>query len=89
MHVFLVVNFSFIEKYGTHIIAGVKIGGKDVVYLKQLQNSSLSPSELQNLLKKLADEKFSEDFKGNSSASSSELPRKYNVSITSGVTFLS
>ncbi|KAF3334839.1 MACPF domain-containing protein NSL1 [Carex littledalei] len=69
---------NFIEKYGTHIIVGVKIGGKDVVYLKQLQYSSLSPSEVQSLLKKLADEKFAEDFRGNLTASSSELPRKYN-----------
>ncbi|KAJ4768736.1 MACPF domain-containing protein NSL1 [Rhynchospora pubera] len=69
---------NFIEKYGTHIIVGVKIGGKDVVYLKQLQNSSLSPSEMQNLLKKLADEKFSEYSGGNFTARSSELPRKYN-----------
>lgn len=80
IHVFHVVNFSFIEKYGTHIVVGVKIGGKDVVYLKQLQNSSLSPSEVQSLLKKLADEKFAEDFRENLTASSSELPRKYNVS---------
>ncbi|XP_078168415.1 MAC/Perforin domain-containing protein isoform X3 [Carex rostrata] len=74
----LVLDWGFIEKYGTHIIVGVKIGGKDVVYLKQLQNSSLSPSEVQSLLKKIADEKFAEDFRENLTASSSELPRKYN-----------
>lgn len=37
------------------------MGGKDVVHLKQLQNSNLQPVEVQKLLKKLADEKFCED----------------------------
>jgi hypothetical protein len=26
---------SFIEKYGTHIIVGLGLGGQDVVYVKQ------------------------------------------------------
>ncbi|XP_024031046.1 MACPF domain-containing protein NSL1 isoform X2 [Morus notabilis] len=52
---------EFIEKYGTHIVVGVKMGGKDVVHLKQLQNSQLLPNEVQNLLKQLADERFSKD----------------------------
>lgn len=40
------------------------MGGKDVIYLKQLQNSNLQPSEVQKLLKQLADERFSEDVNG-------------------------
>lgn len=52
---------EFIDKYGTHIVVGVKMGGKDVIYLKQLQNSNLEPHEVQNLLKKLADDELSED----------------------------
>lgn len=36
------------------------MGGKDVIYLKQLQSSDLEPTEVQNLLKQLADDDFSE-----------------------------
>lgn len=52
---------AFIEKYGTHVVVGVKIGGKDVIHLKQLHGSDLQPIEVQNVLKKLADERFSDD----------------------------
>lgn len=52
---------EFIEKYGTHIVVGVKMGGKDVVHLKQLHNSPLHPNEVQKLLKQLADERFPND----------------------------
>ncbi|XP_076919900.1 MACPF domain-containing protein NSL1-like [Bidens hawaiensis] len=50
---------EFIDKYGTHIVVGVKMGGKDVIYLKQLQSSNLEPTEVQNMLKRLADDEFS------------------------------
>lgn len=40
------------------------MGGKDVIHIKQLQNSVLQPMEVQKLLKQLADEKFSEDING-------------------------
>lgn len=52
--------FRFIEKYGTHVVVGVKMGGKDVIHVKQLQNSNLPPNEVQKNLKQLADERFSE-----------------------------
>ncbi|GMH26950.1 hypothetical protein Nepgr_028793 [Nepenthes gracilis] len=52
---------EFIDMYGTHIIVGLKMGGKDVVHIKQLQSSNLHPTELQQLLKKQADERFSEE----------------------------
>ncbi|XP_047311170.1 MACPF domain-containing protein NSL1 [Impatiens glandulifera] len=51
---------EFIEKYGTHIVVGVKMGGKDTVHIKQLQQSTLEPAELQKLLKQIADQRFSE-----------------------------
>ncbi|KAL8248210.1 hypothetical protein R6Q59_005078 [Mikania micrantha] len=51
---------EFIDKFGTHIVVGVKMGGKDVIYLKQLQSSNLEPTEVQNLLKQLADDQFSQ-----------------------------
>jgi hypothetical protein len=49
---------EFIEKYGTHVVVGVKMGGKDVVHVKQLKNSNLHPIELQKLVKQLADKRF-------------------------------
>lgn len=55
---------GFIEKYGTHVVVGVKMGGKDVIHIKQLQKSNLLPIEVQRLLKQLADERFSEDVNG-------------------------
>ncbi|KAL0384623.1 UNVERIFIED_CONTAM: MACPF domain-containing protein [Sesamum radiatum] len=48
----------FINKYGTHVIVGVKIGGKDVIYMKQQHSSSLQPSEVQKRLKVIADKRF-------------------------------
>ncbi|KAK9092623.1 hypothetical protein Syun_027534 [Stephania yunnanensis] len=67
---------GFIEKYGTHIIVGVKMGGKDVIHIKQLRNSNLQPAAVQKLLKSLADERFPEDPNGMSFLNSNELRRK-------------
>ncbi|KAH0681234.1 MACPF domain-containing protein At4g24290-like [Solanum tuberosum] len=50
----------FIEKYGTHVIVGVKMGGKDVVYVKQQYSSTLQPADVQKRLKEVADERFSD-----------------------------
>ncbi|XP_023769180.1 MACPF domain-containing protein NSL1 [Lactuca sativa] len=52
---------GFIDKYGTHIVVGVKMGGKDVIYLKQLQTSDLEPRQVRDILKQLADKKLSEE----------------------------
>lgn len=71
--------FRFIEKYGTHIVVGVKMGGKDVVHLKQLQNSQLLPNEVQNLLKQLADERFSKDVNTSSVSDLTESSGKTKV----------
>ena len=49
---------SFIEKYGTHIIVGLGLGGQDVVYVKQDNSSPLSPSEIKEHLDKLGDQLF-------------------------------
>ncbi|KAL3515723.1 hypothetical protein ACH5RR_022625 [Cinchona calisaya] len=48
----------FIEKFGTHIIVGVKMGGKDVVYMRQQHSSSLQPADVQKRLKAIADKRF-------------------------------
>ncbi|XP_021728519.1 MACPF domain-containing protein At4g24290-like isoform X1 [Chenopodium quinoa] len=48
----------FIEMFGTHIIVGVKMGGKDVVCVKQQHSSHLQPAEVQKKLKEIADKRF-------------------------------
>ncbi|EEF35942.1 conserved hypothetical protein [Ricinus communis] len=49
---------KFIETFGTHIIVGVKMGGKDVVYMKQQHSSVLQPADVQKRLKEMADKRF-------------------------------
>lgn len=52
-------SFSrFIGKFGTHVIVGVKMGGKDVIYMKQQHSSSLQPADVQKRLKVMADKRF-------------------------------
>jgi hypothetical protein len=50
----------FIEKFGTHVIVGVKMGGKDIVYVKQQHSSPLQPDQVQKRLKDVADKRFSD-----------------------------
>ncbi|KAK4477741.1 hypothetical protein RD792_017002 [Penstemon davidsonii] len=51
---------KFIEKYGTHVIVGVKMGGKDVIYVKQQYSSPLQSIDVQKQLKEVADKRFSD-----------------------------
>lgn len=66
----------FIEKFGTHILVGLSIGGKDLVLVKQDVSSSLEPSELKRHLDELGNQLFT--------GTCSFLPRskdqKYKVS---------
>ncbi|CAL0334320.1 unnamed protein product [Lupinus luteus] len=48
----------FIDTFGTHIIVGMKMGGKDVIYLKQQHSSNLQPADVQKKLKEIADRRF-------------------------------
>ncbi|XP_061346842.1 MACPF domain-containing protein At4g24290-like [Gastrolobium bilobum] len=48
----------FIDKYGTHVIVGMKIGGTDIIYAKQLYSSPLQPADVQKKLKDIADKFF-------------------------------
>ncbi|KAA8529785.1 hypothetical protein F0562_034115 [Nyssa sinensis] len=48
----------FIEKYGTHIIVGLSIGGQDVVLVRQDTSSNVQPAELKNHLDDLGDQLF-------------------------------
>ncbi|XWS44540.1 hypothetical protein CRYUN_Cryun15aG0054600 [Craigia yunnanensis] len=52
---------KFIETYGTHIIVGVKMGGKEVVYMKQQHSSAFQSIEVQKKLKDLADKRLIEE----------------------------
>ncbi|CAN4105686.1 unnamed protein product [Withania somnifera] len=58
---------SFIENYGTHIVTSATIGGRDVVYIKQHQSSPLLVSDIENYVKDIGDQRFS-DSKNLSSA---------------------
>ncbi|KAL2343241.1 hypothetical protein Fmac_004526 [Flemingia macrophylla] len=49
---------SFIENYGTHIVTSATIGGRDVIYVRQHQSSSLSASDIENYVKDIADDRF-------------------------------
>uniref|UniRef100_A0ACD6AJF2 Uncharacterized protein n=1 Tax=Avena sativa TaxID=4498 RepID=A0ACD6AJF2_AVESA len=49
---------SFIERYGTHIVVGVSMGGQDVVYVKQEKSSLLPESEIKEHLEKLGEQLF-------------------------------
>lgn len=53
-------NSRFVEKYGTHIIVGVKMGGKDLIYAKQQYSSPLQPADVQKNLKDMADKMFAD-----------------------------
>ncbi|XP_058079380.1 MACPF domain-containing protein At1g14780-like isoform X2 [Magnolia sinica] len=51
-------SIRFIEKYGTHIVTGLSVGGQDVVFVRQNQSSNLQPSELKKHLDKLGEQLF-------------------------------
>lgn len=52
------MTIRFIEKYGTHIIVGLGVGGNDVVLVRQDTSSNLDPSDLKKHLDDLGDQLF-------------------------------
>ncbi|KAL3531606.1 hypothetical protein ACH5RR_005127 [Cinchona calisaya] len=50
---------SFIENFGTHVITSVTIGGKDVIYVKQHDSSSLSAVEIKSYVQDIGNQRFS------------------------------
>ncbi|TQE01637.1 hypothetical protein C1H46_012701 [Malus baccata] len=48
----------FIDKYGTHVIVGIKMGGRDTIYAKQQHSSPLQPADVQKKLKDMADKMY-------------------------------
>ncbi|BBN12225.1 hypothetical protein MPTK1_5g18270 [Marchantia polymorpha subsp. ruderalis] len=71
---------SFIEKYGTHIVVSVKVGGKDVIYVRQHQTSPLQPPEVAKLMQKFADQRFQSVSNGTTSFETRERAGKEKVS---------
>lgn len=55
------------------------MGGKDVISIKQLQDSTLQQTEVQILLKNVADDIFSEDFNVNPPFGADEMSKKVKV----------
>ncbi|GAU48454.1 hypothetical protein TSUD_383510 [Trifolium subterraneum] len=49
---------SFIENYGTHIVTSATVGGRDVVYVRQHQSSSLSAQDIENYVKDIENDRF-------------------------------
>ncbi|XP_039116499.1 MACPF domain-containing protein CAD1 isoform X1 [Dioscorea cayenensis subsp. rotundata] len=49
---------SFIEKFGTHIITSVTIGGRDEVYIKQHISSPLSSADIEKYVQDIGDRRF-------------------------------
>ncbi|XP_059447332.1 MACPF domain-containing protein At1g14780 [Corylus avellana] len=71
----------FIEKYGTHIIVGLSIGGQDILLVKQDKSSELGPSELKKHLDELGDQLFTGtcNFSPHYSKSKEKPPQAFNV----------
>ncbi|KAL0305574.1 UNVERIFIED_CONTAM: MACPF domain-containing protein CAD1 [Sesamum radiatum] len=58
---------SFIENYGTHIVTSATIGKGYSLYIRQHQSSPLSVSDIENYVKDIGEQRFS-DSKANTSA---------------------
>ena len=59
LHFSIYVSASFIENFGTHVITSVTIGGKDVIYVKQHDSSSLSTMEIKSYVQDIGNQRFS------------------------------
>ncbi|XP_011019015.1 PREDICTED: MACPF domain-containing protein CAD1-like [Populus euphratica] len=66
---------SFIEKFGTHVVASVTIGGKDMIYVKQHQSSPLSTLEIKHYVQDIGNQRFS-DMEGHTSSGPMKLKDK-------------
>lgn len=58
-HIFDLYSDSFIENFGTHVITSVTIGGKDVIYVKQHESSSLSSMDIKSYVQDIGNQRFS------------------------------
>ncbi|KAH1030643.1 hypothetical protein J1N35_042817 [Gossypium stocksii] len=71
----------FIEKYGTHIIVGLSIGGHDVVLVRQDKSSNLEPSLLKKHLYDLGDQLFTGTcrFAPKTKDQKQKIPEAFNI----------
>ncbi|KAL8520796.1 hypothetical protein ACS0TY_011374 [Phlomoides rotata] len=70
----------FIEKYGTHIIVGLSIGGQDVVLVKQDKSSNVTSSQLKSHLDNLGDQLFTGSCTFSPhNAKTNKAPQAFNV----------
>ncbi|KAK8526137.1 hypothetical protein V6N12_020618 [Hibiscus sabdariffa] len=71
----------FIEKYGTHVIVGLSIGGQDVVLVRQDKSSDLQPSQLKKHLDDLGDQLFTGtcSFNPNTKDHKLKVPQAFNI----------
>ncbi|KAK4754505.1 hypothetical protein SAY87_002609 [Trapa incisa] len=83
----------FIEMYGTHIIVGLSVGGKDVIGVKQDKSSSLGVTELKQHLDELGDQlfngacTFSPLHHSKSKEPKSKMPSAFNLFDSQPITF--
>ncbi|KAG2708263.1 hypothetical protein I3760_05G184400 [Carya illinoinensis] len=89
MPVHLPVFDRFIEKYGTHVIVGLSIGGQDSVLVKQDKSSGLGPSELKQHLDELGDQLFTGacNFSAQHSKTKEKAPQAFNVFSSQPIAF--
>ncbi|XP_020228673.1 MACPF domain-containing protein At4g24290 [Cajanus cajan] len=69
----------FIERFGTHVIVGVIMGGKDVLYVRQEDTSYLGPTTIQKLLEDTANMKFQDSADNHYPASKDLWKEKKNI----------
>ncbi|XVF43437.1 hypothetical protein PTKIN_Ptkin02bG0040100 [Pterospermum kingtungense] len=81
----------FIEKYGTHVIVGLSIGGGDLVLVRQDKSSNLEPSQLKQHLHDLGDQLFTEScsFTPKTKDLKQKVPEAFNIFDQQAVAFSS
>lgn len=80
MKLFMLIRARFIERFGTHVIVGVSMGGKDVLHVRQEDTSDLVPTTIRKLLEDTADMKF-KDSVDNHCLASEDLWKEKEVSL--------
>lgn len=80
--IFLPLLLSFIENYGTHIVTSATVGGRDVVYVRQHQSSSLAAPDIENYVKDIENDRF---LNAKNTSGPAALKYKEKVSIKSGL----
>ena len=65
--IFIIIHARFIDRFGTHVVVGVTVGGKDVIYVRQDQDGPMSifqsterSTSLLNFLKDKANMRFTD-----------------------------